>query len=457
MNNMQVKRFYYLLITLCVALVGFSSCSKDDDETPRIPDISEYWVMPSTNFGTSLSSIATAETARGFVVSPVDNKLSLTKTIENVPFAWEYIGDAEGNYRYAKCKLANDFTAKLKSYLTGKMGYSEASNYSSNSDYVVLVNNSSGLFVTICSDSTGDYFLFGPYDESLYSWTRLGTLKSELGTITPLLGYGCDAELIKNYEARAGHIVHKNTDASKGFYFYETNDKMFPAVAYWLDEETKTQLVEARLYYDSNNMPTSTEVIAMLEKMGYHYTYSLDSEDESQIFFDYESKKTIYVAYSKPDGYEGTFLPCIKFTNVNMENNLPPLEVDFPWLPTNVYGMTIDDAVKWVQAQSWCDSRESDYFDIWPMFKTKYPEFPYVVLMDDEGYYAAGIVFAETTLVLRALSIRKTIENDYGCVYKEGSSLYPTFINNDAEVPYEFQYVYDAGMWGYPALIVEPQ
>lgn len=454
---MRVKNVYHLMV-LCAVLVGFSSCSSDED-APRVPDISEYWVMPSTDFGASLSTIATAEAARGFEVSQTGNKLDLTKTVENVPFVWEYIGDAEGNYRYAKCALTNDFVSKLKSYLISKLGYSEAADYSSNSDYTVLVNSSNQLFVTIYNGATegGAYFLFGPYDESLYSWTRLGTLKSDLGMITPLLGYGCDAELIKNYEARAGHIVHKNTDESKGFYFYETNDEMFPAVAYWLDEETKTQLEEARLYFDSSNMPTVDQVVEMLEKMGYHYTYSLDPTDDSQIFFDYESKKTIYVAYSKPDGHEGTFLPCIKFTNVNMENNLPPYEVDFPWLPTNVYGMTIEQAVAWVESQSWYESREADYFDIWPMFKTKYPEFPYVVLMDDEGSYAAGIVFAETSLVLRALSIRKAIENDYGCVYKEGSSLYPTFINNNAPVPYEFQYIYDAGMWGYPALVIEPQ
>ncbi|MBP3228896.1 MAG: hypothetical protein J6M53_08980 [Bacteroidaceae bacterium] len=441
-------------------MVAITSCSNDDN-VPRQLEMSEYWMMPSTDFGSNLKSVATTEAARGFSVSQNGNKLSLLQTVESVPFAWEYVGDADGNYRYAKCMLANGFADQLKAYLIGK-GYAEQADYSFNASYTVLVNQASKLFVSIYSGTGSakagnDYFLFGPYDESLYSWTRLGTLKSDLGMLTPLLGYGCNAELIKDYEARAGHIVHKNTDEAKGFYFYETKDAMFPAVAYWLDEETKTKLVETRLYFDSNKMPESSRIIEMLGKLGYHYTYSIDGTDESQIFFDYDAKKTIYVAYSKPENYEGTFLPCIKFTEVNMENNLPPLSVDFPWLPTNVYQMSIDEAIKWVEGQSWYAGREADYFDVWPMFKTKYPEFPYVVLMDDEGFYASGIVFAETSLVLRALSIRETITGKYGCVYKEGSSLYPTFINNDAEVPYEFQYVYDEGMWGYPALIVEPQ
>lgn len=450
-----MKKFWFLAV-LCAALVGFTSCDSDNED-PKTPEFSEYWMMPNSDFGTNLSAVAATETARGFAVSQNGNKLNLSQTVQNVPFTWEYVGDAENRYRYAKCALANGLATQLKSYLTGKMGYSENASYSSNPDYTVLVNNTSKLFVTICSNADGEHFLFGPYDETVYSWTRLGLLKSDMGMITPLLGYGSDAELIKNYEARAGHILHKNTDESKGFYFFETNDDMFPAVAYWLDEKTKTKLEEARLYFDGSNMPTSTQIIEMLGKMGYHYTYSLDGTDESQIFFDYESKKTIYVAYSKPEEHEGTFLPCIKFTNVNMENNLPPLEVDFPWLPTNVYQMSIEDAFKWIEAQSWYSNREEDYLGAFPMFKTKYPEFPYVVLMDDEGYYAAGIVFAETALVLRALSIRETITSKYGCVYKEGSSLYPTFLNNDAEVPYEFQYIYDDGMWGYPALVVEPQ
>lgn len=437
---------------LSAVLVGFTSCDSDDDK--KALDFGDYWVMPSTEFGQSLSNIAGSEEARGFTVVLADNKLSLERTIEKVPFSWQYVGDADGNYRYAKCMLAAGQAEELKSHLTGKLGYAQADEYTANSDYTVLVNKQSNLFVTICN---GEYFLFGPYDESLYSWTRLGLLKSEMGMITPLLGYGCDAELIKNYEARAGHTVHGNTDESRGFYFFETNDEMFPAVAYWLDEQTQTQLVEARLYFDGSNMPSADKVTEMLGNMGYRYTYSLDRDDDSQIFFDYDSKKTIYLSYTKPDDFEGTFLPCIKFTNVNMENNIPPLSVDFPWLPTDVYQMSIDEAVKWVESQSWYSSRESDYFDIWPMFKTNYPEFPYVVLMDDEGEYAAGIVFAETSLVLRALSIRDTITGKYGCTYKEGSSLYPTFINNDAEVPFEFQYIYDAGMWGYPALVVEPQ
>ncbi len=413
--------------------------------------------MPSTDFGASLSDVSAAENARGFTVTQNGNQLDLNRTIEKVPFKWQYIGDEDGKYRYANCELPNELTEQLQAHLTSKLGYTMETKYSADDNYVVLVNQASKLFVTICKDSESDYFLFGPYNEELYSWTRLGMLNDELGMITPLLGYGCDAQLIKNYEARAGHIVHKNTDESKGFYFYETNDKMYPAVAYWMDEATKTQLVEARLYFDPNNKPSVQDVTAMLGKMGYRYTYSLDSNDDSQIFFDYEKKKTLYVAYEKPEGHEGSFLPCIKFTNVNMENNLPPLSVEFLWLPTEVYQKTIQEVLTWAQAQPWYDSRDSDYLNVWPMIKTKYPEFPYVVLMEDEGYYAAGIVFAETSLVLRALSIRDTITGKYGCTYKEGSSLYPTFINNNAEVPYEFQFVYDAGMWGYPALVVEPQ
>ena len=277
--------------------------------------------------------------------------------------------------------------------------------------------------------------------------------------LLPFLGYGADVTLLKHYAARAGYTEHKNTDESRGFYFYETHNDTYPAVAYWFDEETKTQLVEARLYFDGSNMPSIADVKAAMKDIGYDYTYSLDPNDESQIFFDYENKKTIYVAYDKPEGYEGTFLPCIKFTNVTVENNIPPKEVNFPWLPIKVYDMTIDEAIAWVQSQSWCGERDADYFGIWPMFKTNIPEFPLIVLMDDDGTYAAGIVFAETSLVLRALSIRDTIENVYKCVYKEGSSLYPTFLSTDTslEVPYEFQYIYDAGMWGYPALVVEPQ
>ena len=441
-------------IVLSVFAFGMVSCNKD--EAPKVPVLSDYWTMPSTDFGKPLVAISSAEQAKGASVTNAGvQKIKVSRTIDDIPFTWEYFGDPSGEYRFAKCLLPDGIIiAELTSHLIS-LGYSEVSDYSKDATVKVMVNNTEKLFVTICTSSTkalgDDYFLFGPIDESIYSWTRMSDLKSQVGMITPLMGYYARPELIKNFAQRMGYTVHKNTDESKGFYFYETGDTMFPALAFWLDEEYNEYLVEARLYFDSSNKPSVSDLTDMLKEMGYHYTYSLDPEDDSQIFFDYENKKTIYVAY------DAQTLPCIKFTPDDLENNLPPLKVDFPWLPTEVYQKTTQEVVDWVKKQSWYESQEEDYLDVWPMFKTKYPEFPYVVILDDNGDYGAGIIFAETSLALRALSIRETITGTYGCVYKEGSALYPTFLNNDATVPYEFQYVFDAGMWGYPALIIEPQ
>ncbi|GAB6975967.1 hypothetical protein [Prevotella falsenii] len=413
------------------SLVFFSTA---DNSTPSVSD--ETFELPVADFTKTLSDLKPEEEARGFSVNqPNSTKLVLEKTADGQTYHWEYNGNGQGVYMYAKCLIASEKIDAFKAFLR-KQGYELEVGASMNDDVKVYVNKTAKTVVYINKEGSRAEYFFGAYDESFTSWTRVSFLNDNTtATWLPFYGRGATVELMQLFEKRMNHKL--NAEKSKpdnGVYVYDTGETRWPSVKYWFDVHTKNSLEEASIFVDVNNIPTPEQVTTYLKTSNHIYTGMNDSEGDV-IYYNYDQKSACFVKMEDKTGGKTEYLPQMHYAYADLSKQLPPLTVDFP-MPIVTFGTkTLEEITAEYRKQSYYKSEET--IDLGIVINTTSEDFPKILLLEDGGKYCAAMVITFNNLTARSPYIVDLLQKN-GYENAVGVSALPTFINKQNNVMVQF-------------------
>ena len=93
----------------------------DNSTTPSVTE--ENFELPAADFTKTLTELKATEEAKGFTATqPNSGKLILEKTVNGKTVHWEYNGNGQGVYMYAKSTLETNKIDAFKAFLR-KQGY----------------------------------------------------------------------------------------------------------------------------------------------------------------------------------------------------------------------------------------------------------------------------------------------------------------------------------------------
>lgn len=413
------------------SLVFFSTA---DNSTPNITD--ETFELPAADFTKTISELKAAEQARGFSVNqPNSGKLILEKTVNGQTYHWEYNGNGQGVYMYAKCLIVSEKIDAFKAFLR-KQGYELEVGASLNDDVKVYLNKTAKTIVYINKGESGSEYFFGAYDESFNSWTRVSFLKDNATEMwLPFYGRGATVELMQLFEKRMNHKLNvEKSKPANGIYVYDTGNTRWPNVKYWFDVYTKNSLEEASIFVDAHNVPTPEQVTTYLKAYNHTYTGMNDSEGDV-IYYNYDEKSACFVKMQDKTGGKKEYLPQMHYAYTNLSNQLPPLTVDFP-MPIVTFGTkTLEEIAAEYRKLSYYKSEETNELGI--VINTTSEDFPKILLLEDGGKYYAAMVITFNALTARSPYIVDLLKKN-GYENKEGVSALPTFVNKENNVMVQF-------------------
>jgi hypothetical protein len=406
----------------------------DNSTTPSVTE--ENFELPAADFTKNLTELKATEEAKGFTATqPNSGKLILEKTVNGKTVHWEYNGNGQGVYMYAKSTLETNKIDAFKAFLR-KQAYELETKASLNNDVKVYVNKTAKTVVFINNTGNGAEYFFGPHDDSFTSWTRISFLTDETtGAWTPFYGKGATVELMQLFEKRMNHTL--NTEKSKpenGVYVYNTGETRWKSVKYWFDVYTKNSLEEASLFVDAQNVPTPKEITNYLKETNYIYTGMYDPEGDV-IYYNYDQKSVCYVKMQDKTQGKTEYLPQMHYAYSDLTGKVPPLTVNFPMPLTEFGKKTLDEVVAEYRKLPYYKSEEK--IDLGIVVNTDSEDFPKILLMDDGGKYAAALVITFNNLTARSPYIVDLLQKN-GYVNKEGVSALPTFINSQNNVMAQF-------------------
>lgn len=416
------------------SLVFFSAA---DNTTPSVTD--ENFELPSVDFAKTLTDLKAAEKARGFSVNePNSSKLILEKTVDGEKVHWEYNGNGQGVYMYAKCLLKSEKVDAFKAFLR-KQGYELETGASLNDEVKVYVNKTAKVVVYINKVENGAEYYFGAYDESYSSWTRVSLLKDNAsGTWLPYYGRGGSVELMQLFEKRMNHKLNaERSKPASGIYVYDTGDARWPSVKYWFDVYTKNSLEETSLFVNPSNLPTPEQVTTYLKSLNHIYTGMNDLEGDI-IYYNYDDKAACFVKMQDKTEGKTEFMPQMHYAYADLSKQVPPLKVDFP-MPIVTFGKnTVAEIAAEYRKQSYYKSEET--IDLGIVINTTSEDFPKILLLEDGGKYVAAMVITFSNLTARSPYIVELLQKN-GYENRVGVSALPTFINKENNVMVQFDLV----------------
>lgn len=431
-----------------------ASC--DNDNGGNEPGGSVEVTLPSMDFGQTMSRIQEIEADRGFTVTQTDGKhLTAVKTENGSEVKYVYAFDpVTDEYRYAKATYAD---AKGWTLVTKYLEKSAQMVKLGEANDVILYGV--GLPFIAINKQKNELFVFNK-SLSAMSWGRMNNLEDSnaAGLIVPYLGKYAPLELMQLFEQYHGNTL--NVTLSKpgnGVYVYDVaaNTKGYTRIKYWFDTATKSMLEEAAVFFDPEKRPTTAEVEKYMTYLGMTYTSQNDATDGSNIYFNYEEKYVAYLLMNKPSDTTQDFQPMIQFTFDDLTSQLPPLTVNFPEPITEFGEMTLDEAVEQYRGKDYFLNTADDGFGgaLGIKVVTNSPDFPEILLMENDGKYIAAVLIPNDVKALRSPGVQSWL-TAHGYTYDENSIL-PTYRRSDGKVMAQFDLNGDF-TGGAPALAFQP-
>ena len=431
---MKAKRLLIYAFALVLPLL-VSSCSEDNSK----PEPLATMTLPSTEFGRSMGELQRSEEQRGFTVVETDSiHLTLTKTESDAELKYIYSFDpTTGEYRYAKGKCADDNQLAVLTLQAGKAGY--ALQASANSVTILADGEQNSIII---NTRNREFFAIPSSGEAL-AWGRFDNLSDaqKAGLIVPYLGKYASLELVELAEQYNGNTLDEaNTKVDRGVYVYNVanNSKGYTKVKYWFDVDTKTKLEEAAIYFEADMRPSTAAVAKYMNYLGLEYTSLTDPRDGSSIYYNYDQQYEAYLLMNKPEDETVEFAPCIQFAFADLSAQVPPATVSLPE-PVVDFSLTLDEAIAQYQTKDFYTGIDEDdpYSFFGAVVTTSSPDFPKIILMEDEGRYIASIMVVDEAKVLRSPSL-KTWFSAHNYTYDESISVLPSYLSADGKVLAQF-------------------
>ncbi len=361
-------------------------------------------LFPSASFGKDYETIQSEETKRGFEVTKDENLKTLKATLSSKNLEFTYYFDEKGQYQVAICVLKenpslNKFESDLKT-----LGFVTDDSASKNEKEKVFVNKEKNITLALSIRVVGGEeilsYSFGVFDDSIFSWTRVSTLKHESGLYIPLIAKGSPVDLMQRFESRLLHTMTSDSKPDSGVYIFDANDQKFPKIKYWFDVKKKAFLEEAAIFVNPDERPTPQQVDAFLTSNSYKLT-PLRDQNNNQIYYNKAVKAVVTVEMNKPK--TGAFEPKIQFYySDEIENKLPKEIVDMP-IPIFEFGkITLDEALEKFKKESYYSSHEANTIMGGYNIITKSEDFPKIWICDDAGKYALACDIAKDAKVINS-------------------------------------------------------
>lgn len=451
---MKKTKLLSALAVAAVMLPAATSCNDKNDEPVVSPS---EWALPIADFGKTIDEVSASETARGFRVVKTDSiHLRAVKNIKNAQVSITYCFDPDTKtYRYAKGTYAGEDELKALTERLAADGYADEGEKNG----VKVYNQSSDNAHVALEEGSSEFYMLPGASNDTFSWGRLNDLSdaAQAGLAVPYLGHYAPVELVELMEQYCGNTLDSaSSKIDNGVYVFKAqNGSKHTSVRYWFDVATKSKLEEAAVYYTLENRPSTAEVDTCLSRTGFKYTSMKDASDGSMIYYNYSEKCVAYVAMDKPDGATSSFMPSIHYAYNDLSGQVPPETVDFPAPLIDFGTMTLNEAVEQYKKQSYFTGTTDDGFGglLGLIVTTNSKDFPQILLMDDGGKYAAALVIANESKMLRSPYIKDWLTAK-GYTYNEKVSILPTYIRSDKKVMAQFDI--DGSITGFPCVAFQP-
>ena len=399
-----MKRFILKTLLSLFLLLCLFGCKHDKQNVKDVPKEDEVNILfPSSNFGGDYIAINDEEAKRGCVLTKNESLKTLKATLASEKVEFTYYFDEKGQYQVAVCELQTNpslpkFEGKLKT-----LGFSKDDSASKNEKEKVFINKEKNITLALSVREIGGEetlsYSFGKFDETIFSWTRVSTLKHESGLYIPLIAKGAPVDLMNRFESRLGHSLASDSKPDKGVYVFNTNEQKFPKIKYWFDVDKKAFLEEAAIFVNPDDRPTPQQVDTFLTTNGYKLTPLVDP-NKNQIYYNREVKAIAIVEMNQPQ--TGVFEPKIQFVYNNIDEKLPKEIVDMP-IPILEFGkITLDEALEKFKKETYYKSHENNTGMGGYNIITKYEDFPKIWSDQDNGKYALACCIAKDAKVINS-------------------------------------------------------
>ena len=394
MKKNILKALFFSFIFLC-----FFGCKHDNNEEEPKEEVINI-ELPSSNFGESYEVIKDEEVKRGFELTKDEALRTLKATLASKKLDFTYYFDEKGQYQVAVCELpTSSLLPKFENGLKA-LGFVVNTSASKNEKEKVFLNEGKKITLSLSVNDRGEAisYSFGKLDETVFSWTRVSTLKHESGLYLPLIAKGASLDLMNRFESRLSHSLSSDSKPDKGVYIFDTNEQKFPKIKYWFDVNEKAFLEEVAIFVNVDNRPTPEEVNAFLTTNGFKFTPLVD-DVKNQMYYNKEVKAIAIVEMNKPK--TGVFEPKIQFVYNNIDDKLPKEIVDMP-IPILEFGkITLAEALEKFKKESYYVRHETNSMGGYNII-TKSEDFPTIWIDEDAGKYALACDIAKDSKVINS-------------------------------------------------------
>lgn len=439
---MKYKNLWLMAVALCTLLVG-TACSDDDDNGTSnentLYELSE--LNPSTSFGSTESEVASSLSSAAVKTNYVDSvrTLQVAYTESEVLDSTKYYFDADGAYKIAVTTLkSSDLAEKVvSSYMAA--GYKTAPDSLQNAVGTTLVDAAGTYTVEVRTTTSGTAkqtrVIVAPIDETTWSFTRRGNLKSDDGFMAPLICVGAQLDVIKLYEEGLGHSYNATKSApERGVFYFDTGDSSYPYMKYWLDLDTNEFLEESALLANVGDTINEDDAGVYVEGLGYSMVPLLDPDD-GQLYYNKEKKLAVALDVQAPtEDKKDTYEPRIQFYPADLTEYLPYDEIEMIWPIMEFNKYTMDEVVELYKKQSYFEDyyASDDQMPGVPSIVTNGKDFVKIYLLEDGGKYAGIWMLARNELVIKSPALIKAL-TDNGFVRDE-TKAFPTWKNERLDV-----------------------
>lgn len=336
-----------LVLALVATLFLLGSCGRNPKSEPR-----EHFVLPLAFFGQSQAEIQRLETQRGSTIEVVSPEhLIAFSTFEGRTSKIDYYFENDA-YRVACGRLEGEENEKrFVGAITGiDGGFVKDATASQDATEELFRYTKRKFLLSLttktCKGREALTYSFAPEDETLLSWSRLGTLpEGEL--FFPLIAKNVTLDLVYRYESRLGHTYDAAASIPERAVFnFKTACGLIVGLRYWFDLKTKSKLEESAILFSPNRLPELEKIKLFLEKQGFERTPLTVGGSKDLIFYNKETKYVACVQLEPEKGKENGFVPMIQFYQRDLTDVLPKEIVDFPMPSFDFTTKTLDEIVE---------------------------------------------------------------------------------------------------------------